>query len=125
MNRIVPILMIALFAVMASAFSAGAQGINVTYAGKESGIVTWKEIAADSMLHVKQSGVVVISFEMKHFQAGWDVKEFHSSNNQITPQMRKEFKHLHGNDLLFFTHIKAINATGDTLWAHPLQFKIK
>lgn len=125
MKRTLPMLMIALFAVMATAFSARAQLINVTYAGKQSGIVSWKELAADSMLMVKQPGHQVVSFQMHHYLTPWSPAIFKTTGNKITPQMRKEFKHLHRDDLLFFTNIKAINENGDTLWASPIQFKIK
>ena len=119
------LLMIALCAVAGAAHTAGAQLINVTYAGRPSGMVTWKEMAADSMLMVKQPGHMVVSFQMNHFQPGWNAVQLKSSNNRITPEMRKEFKHLRRDDLLFFINIKAINPNGDTLWADPLNFKIK
>ncbi|HLG34774.1 MAG TPA: hypothetical protein VI757_07845 [Bacteroidia bacterium] len=125
MKQTLLVLMLALHAVTGATYSASAQLINVTYAGKSSGVVSWKEMAADSMLKVTQPGIAVISFQMNHFGPYWDAVGLKSNSNKITPPMRKEFKHLHSDDLLFFINIKAINANGDTLWADPLQFKIK
>ena len=119
------LLMFALQAVMGTTHTASAQLINVTYTGKPGGMVSWKEIAADSMLVVRQHGIRVISFRMNHMQPGWNAVELNSSSSRITPEMRKEFKHLRRDDLLFFMNIKAINDNGDTLWADPLSFKIK
>ena len=104
---------------------ANAQLIVVTFAGKTSGPVTWKEIKTDSILVVKQEGITVVSFQMNHIEPMWGGTVFKSTGNKITPEMRKEFKRLHRDDLLFFTNIRAVNAAGDTLWADPIQFKIK
>ena len=117
--------MLALLAVMCTTSIARAQLINVTYAGKFSGEMTKKAIAADSILIVKQPGIEVISFQMNHFGPYMDAVELKSDNNKITDKMRKEFKHLRHDDLLFFIYIKARNQNGDTLWADPLKFKIK
>jgi hypothetical protein len=119
------LLLFALFALTGATMHAKAQLIVVTYAGKTSGPVTWKEIKADSVLVVKQEGVTVVSFQMNHIEPMWGGTVLKSTSNKITPEMRKEFKRLHRDDLLFFTNIRAVNAVGDTLWADPIQFKIK
>jgi hypothetical protein len=119
------VLMLALCAVTGATYTASAQGIIVTYAGKSSGPISWKEVKADSMLMVKQHGIEVISFQMNHFGPNWDAVTYKTTGNKITSEMRKEFKHLHRDDLLFFINIKAKNEKGDTLWAAPLNFKIK
>jgi hypothetical protein len=125
MKRALPVFLIALLAVMATAFTARAQLINVTYAGVQSGRLTGKELAADSVIKVVQPGIEVISFQMQHYLSPWSPVIYKSNSNKITPEMRKQFKRVHRDDLLFLTNIKAVNATGDTLWASPIQFKIK
>lgn len=125
MKRTLPILLLALFAMMATTYTASAQLIVVTLAGKQSGEVTRKEIAADSLLKVNTPGVEVISFQMNYFGPFMDAIEYKSNSNKITEEMSKKMKRLHRDDLLFFIHIKAINQNGDTLWADPIKFKIK
>src|SRR6185436_12843161 len=107
MKKPLLLLMFALFAIAGVTHTASAQLINVSYAGKQSGVVSWKEIAADSVIRVRQPGIEVISFSMNHFVTPWSTIVYKSNSNKVTPEMRKEFKHLHSNELLFFTNIKA------------------
>jgi hypothetical protein len=74
---------------------------------------------------VGQATGISHTFQMNHFISPWATIVYKSNSNKITPEMRKQFKRLHSDELLFFTNIKARNANGDTLWADPLQFKIK
>ncbi|MBK5284932.1 MAG: hypothetical protein JJE25_05985 [Bacteroidia bacterium] len=125
MKQTLLMLMLAISAVIVTTYTSSAQLINVTIAGRNLGVITSKELMADSMLSVREPGIEVISFQMNHFGPYWDAVQINGYNNKITAEMRKELKHLHHDDLLFFINIKAKNANGDTLWADPIKFKIK
>lgn len=125
MRKTMPKLLLAFFAVMMAAGSASAQLITATYAGKTVGLISKKEVLADSMIVIKEPGVRVVSFQMSLLGPWMDATKFDCDSNLLTPKMRKELKYIKKDDMLFFIHIKAVNEKGDTLRADPIKFKIK
>ena len=112
-------------AVMIASFNSSAQTWTATIAGMSGGETTVKQLLSDSVLTMKEPGMMVTSFRMSAYIKDKDPVEAKSSSANLTSSMRDAISNSTPGTKIYFEYIKAINAKGDTLKISPMAFVIK
>ncbi|HLG35757.1 MAG TPA: GldM family protein [Bacteroidia bacterium] len=114
-----------LLAVMIATFNSTAQKWTATLAGMSGGEVTVKQLLSDSVLTMKEPGMMVTSFRMSAYIKDRDPVEVESSSANLTSSMRGAISNSTPGTKIYFEYIKAKDAKGDTRAISPLEFVIK